>query len=199
VVTLRRAAGRLGIVVWLLTATAATTPADEAGPPRDLDEWHRGLSERFEEEFSPATENGWAIGLYPSVGLALGPSNWVAYQLHAYCSLTDGRSFSVFGGYGYERGPSSSAHMATLGWGGVRRLSSGRPIHGFYGKFLRYRRMEDFRHGTHHGLSLGTETGAGIFSVAFEVGAARSNQNHWSLTGQVVVKLAVPLQIRLSG
>ena len=129
----------------------------------------------------------------------MGPSNWVAYQLHAFASVGDGRSFSVFAGYGYERGPRSSSHIATLGWGGVRRLSAGRTQRGFYGKFLRYRRMEDFDHGLHHGLSVGTETGAGLFSMAVEIGAARSCQNHWSATAQVVFKLAVPVLIPLSG
>jgi hypothetical protein len=59
-----------------------------------------------------------------------------------------------------EGGSSADATIYTLGWGGVRRLPMAKPQWGFYGKFLRYRRFEDETHGVHHGLSVGTESGA---------------------------------------
>jgi hypothetical protein len=45
---------------------------------------------------------------------------------------------------------------------------------------------------------VGAETGAGLFALAFEVGAARSSNNHWSLTAQIGLKIAVPVIISLS-
>ena len=107
--------------------------------------------------------------------------------------------FSIFAGYGYERGWGSESHMATLGWGGVRQLTVARPQRGFYGKFLRYRRLADFEHGVHHGLSVGVEHGAGAFGLSVEFGAARSASNHWAFVVQTGVKIALPVIIPLSG
>lgn len=172
--------------------------AQEAGPPRDVDVWHDALAAAIGGNITEPLHRGWSLGICPSAGIALGPYEWIAYQVHGYLSVSNGRSFSLFGGYGYERGPSSETHMATLGWGGVRRLSGARPQRGFYGKFLRYRNIRDFTHGIHHGLSVGAETGAGLFALAFEFGAARSAQNHWAITAQIGLKIAVPIFIPLS-
>ncbi len=144
-------------------------------------------------------ERRWILGLYPSIGIAVGPPEWISYQIHGYLSLSDHRSFSLFAGYGYERGPGSETHMATLGWGGVRRLSGARPARGFYGKFLRYRRMRDFEHGIHHGLSVGSRVRGGSFRLRLRdrrraVGA----DNHWAITAQVGAKIALPIIIPLS-
>ncbi len=186
------------VLLGAVAALAAPVGADEIGPPRDIDAWHAALVDAIGGPICEEPDRRWTLGLYPSVGVALGLPEWIAVQLHGYVSVGDGRSFSLFAGYGYERGPGSESHMATLGWGGVRRLSAARPTRGFYGKFLRYRRMRDFTHGIHHGLSVGAETGAGLFALAFEVGAARSPQNHWAITAQIGAKIAVPIIIPLS-
>ena len=172
--------------------------AEEVEPPRDVDAWHQAFTASIGGDLTEPLHRGWSLGIVPSAGIVLGPYEWIAFQAHGYLSVSNGHSFSLFGGYGYERGPKSETHMATLGWGGVRRLSGSRPQRGFYGKFLRYRNIRDFNHGIHHGLSVGAETGAGLFALAFEFGAARSAQNHWAITAQVGLKIEVPIFIPLS-
>lgn len=172
--------------------------AQEAEPPRDVDAWHDAFTTAIGGDIAEPLHRGWSLGICPSAGIVLGPYEWIAVEAHGYLSVSNGHSFSLFGGYGYERGPNSETHMATLGWGGVRRLSGSRPQRGFYGKFLRYRNIRDFSHGIHHGLSVGAETGAGLFALAFEFGAARSAQNHWAITAQIGLKIAVPIFIPLS-
>lgn len=181
-----------------LAFASAAAVAEEPSPPRDVDEWHEALAEAAGGELVEPLKREWSLGFYPNVAITLGPPEWLAYQLNGYLSLSNGRSFSLFAGYGYERGSGSESHMATVGWGGVRRLSAARPQRGFYGKFLRYRRLEDFTHGIHHGLSVGTEAGAGVFGLAFEFGAARSQRNHWAFVVQVGVKIGFPVVIGLS-
>lgn len=188
------AAALAGAIASLGSAAAA----DEPEPPRDVDAWHEALTDAIGGEIGDEPALRWRLGLYPNFGLALGPPEWIAYQIQGYLSLSNGSSFSLFTGYGYERGWGSESHMVTLGWGGVRRLSGTRPQRGFYGKFLRYRQMNDFTHGVMHGLSVGAETGAGLFSLAFELGAARSASNHWAVTAQIGVKIAFPVVIPLS-
>lgn len=186
------------VLIGAAAALAAPAGADEIAPPRDVDAWHAALVDAIGGPICDRPERRWILGLYPSIGIAVGPPEWISYQIHGYLSLSDHRSFSLFAGYGYERGPGSETHMATLGWGGVRRLSGARPARGFYGKFLRYRKMRDFEHGIHHGLSVGAESGAGLFAFAFEIGAARSADNHWAITAQVGAKIALPIIIPLS-
>ena len=186
------------VLVGAFVALGVPVAAEEIGPPRDVDVWHAALADAIGGELCDEPERRWTLGLYPGVGIALGPPEWVAYQFQGYLSVGDGRSFSLFAGYGYERGPESESHMATLGWGGVRNLSAARPARGFHGKFLRYRRIRDFTHGIHQGLSVGAETGAGLFALAFEFGAARSPRNHWAITAQLGLKIAVPIIIPLS-
>ncbi len=69
---------------------------------------------------------------------------------------------------------------------------------GFHGKYLRYRRWDDEDHGIHHGMSFGTESGVGFGALAFEVGAARSERNHWLIVAQVALKFAAPIRIPLT-
>jgi hypothetical protein len=140
---------------------------------------------------------GWHLGLYPGVSGVLGAPNIAAGQGSAYLSIGDGRSFSLFLGIGRELGSRADADLYTVGWGGVRRLPGAVPQRGFHGKFLRYRRWQDDDHGPHDGLSVGTETGVGPLGLAFEVGAARSDRNHWLLTAQIGIKLAVPVFVPL--
>jgi hypothetical protein len=179
-------------------AWAVAISAGAAEPPRDVDAWHRALEAAVGVELTDEPADGWTLGLYPTAGVAVGPSNWASYQLHGALSLSRAGRLSLFAGYGYERGPTSRSHMVTLGWGGVQRLQAGRSQRGFYGKFLRYRRMDDFDHGLHHGLSVGHESGAGILALSIEAGAARSSANHWSVIGQISLKLAFPVAVALS-
>jgi len=169
-----------------------------AGDAIDLDSWHQELADALGEEPEEEGDRRPALGIYPTLGGALGPPNWVAAQGHAYLSFTDGKSFSIYGGYGLERGPRGDASIITLGWGGVRSIPVASKQTGFHGKFLRYRRWDDEDHGIHHGLSFGTESGVGFGALAFEVGAARSQRNHWMITAQVALKLAAPIRIPLA-
>ena len=192
-------AGRVAVLLLgCLVIFFPAASAEDVKPPRDVDAWHDALTAAVGGSITEPLHRGWSLGICPSAGIALGPYEWIAFEAHGYLSVSNGHSFSLFGGYGYARGPSSETHMATLGWGGVRRLSGSRPQRGFYGKFLRYRNIKDFTHGIHHGLSVGAETGAGLFALAFEFGAARSAQNHWVITAQIGLKIAVPIFIPLS-
>jgi hypothetical protein len=188
---------------WLLSVVATVgvvgvAAGQEPPPPRDVDAWHEAFREAVGADILEPESNGWSLGLYPNLGLALGPPDWIAYQVGGYVSIARQGSFSVFTGYSFERGPGQESHMASLGWGGVRRLSGSRSQRGFYGKFLRYRRLTDFDHGVHHGVSVGTETNAGVLGFSMEVGAARSPQNHWAVIAQVGLKVGLPIFIPLS-
>jgi hypothetical protein len=137
------------------------------------------------------------LGLYPGMSGVLGFPNLTSYQGSLYLSFSDLDRYSFFIGYGEERGSDADSEIYTLGWGGVRRLHSGAPQRGFYGRFLRYRRWDHRDHGLHHGLSFGTETGVGFFSFTWELGAARSDRNHWIATAQVGLKIAIPVYVPL--
>jgi len=163
----------------------------------DVDLWHADLSEEMGPE--PAQEEQRvSLGLYPEIGAAVGPPNWYAGQGNVFLSLSDGKSFSIFGGYGREWGPQADAQIITLGWGGVRPIPVASKQLGFHGKFLRYRRWDDVDHGVHHGLSIGTIHGVGLCSLSFEMGAARSERNHWLVTLEVSLKFAVPVYVPLT-
>lgn len=181
-----------------LVSAAATVAADDEDPPRDIDQWHQALEEAIGGPIVEEPVHGWDLGLYPTLGVVAGPPEWLSYQLGCYVSMAADGRFSLFAGYGYERGWGSETHMATIGWGGVRRLTAGRSQRGFYGKFLRYRRLNDFDHGIHHGLSVGVEHGVGAFGLSVEFGAARSARNHWAFAVQLGAKIALPVIIPLS-
>ncbi len=187
-----------GLAAVVVMAATGIAVGQDVQPPRNVDAWHEAFAQAVGGDLVEAEPNGWSLGLHPNLGLAFGPPDWIAYQIGGYVSLTRHGRFSVFSGYTYERGPSEETHMATLGWGGVRRLSGARSQRGFYGKFLRYRHMEDFKHGVHHGLSVGTETNAGAFGFSMELGAARSPRNHWALVVQVGLKVGIPIIIPLT-
>ena len=182
------------VVVGLLGGGGLTTADDAA--PIDLDAWHGQLGTAD----APADEDGERhvmLGLYPGVSAVLGLPDVVSVQGNVFVSLTDSSRFSVFLGYGIERGAPADAEIVTLGWGGVRMLPTVEQQRGFYGKFLRYRRWDDRNHGVHHGLSVGTESGAGYLGLTFEFGMARSERNHWMPTAQIALKLALPIGIPL--
>jgi hypothetical protein len=181
------------LVVLLIGASAAAAWAQDG---IDIDLWHAELAEAMgpepEHEQVPPS-----LGLYPELGVALGPPNWYSAQGNVFISCSNGRSFSIFGGYGVERGPNADAQIFTLGWGGVRRIPVASRQHGFHGKFLRYRRWDEEDHGEHHGVSIGTMHGVGIGALSFEVGAARSSRNHWLINAQISLKFALPVYIPL--
>jgi hypothetical protein len=170
----------------------------QAGDTIDLDLWHVELIDSLGEEPEQAADRPPALGIYPTLGASIGPPNWVSAQGHAYLSFTDGKSFSIYAGYGIEWGPNADASIITVGWGGVRAIPVASKQTGFHGKFLRYRRWDDENHGIHHGLSFGTESGVGFGALAFEIGVARSERNHWMVVAQIALKFAAPIRIPLA-
>jgi hypothetical protein len=183
------------IVMVILTMVAMVS---QAGDAIDLDRWHEELRAAIGEDPAVAENRQPALGIYPTLGAAVGPPNWASAQGSAYISFTDGRRFSIYAGYGEEWGPQADAQMITVGWGGVTPIPAASKQLGFHGKYLRYRRWEEEDHGVHHGLSFGTESGVGWGALAFEVGAARSEQNHWLITLEIALKFAVPVHIPLT-
>jgi hypothetical protein len=181
-----------------MLAAALVPQAALAGDPIDLDLWHEELIEALGEEPEQEADRRLALGIYPTLGGVLGAPNLVSADGHAYLSFTDGKTFSFFAGYGVEWGPQADASVITIGWGGVRPIPVASKQKGFHGKFLRYRRWDDEDHGIHHGLSVGTESGVGFAALAFEVGAARSDRNHWMIVAQIQLKLAAPIRIPLT-
>jgi hypothetical protein len=188
---------RAAAALVLLSALAVCGGA-AAGDGIDVDLWHRQLAEELGPEPEAEPEQNGGFGLFPTLGLAAGPPNWISAQAHLFASFSDGRRFSVYGGLGLEEGPQADALILTLGWGGVRPVIGLAPQLAFHGKYLRYRRWDDRDHGIHHGLSLGTESGLGFAAAAFELGAARSDRNHWLVTATVCLKLAAPVHLPLA-
>jgi len=172
--------------------------AAEADDSIDLDRWHEELIETLGEEPEEYGDRRPAFGIYPTLGGSLGVPNWASAQGHAYLSFTDGKRFSIYAGYGVEWGPSADASVITVGWGGVRPVPVAAKQIGFHGKFLRYRRWEEEDHGVHHGLSFGAESGIGFGAINFELGAARSERNHWMFVAQIALKFAAPIRIPLT-
>lgn len=184
------------LLAGLVVGGGLATAHDEA--PVDLDAWHAELGTADDPPVEDAGRQ-LVLGLYPGVSAVLGLPDVVSVQGNVFVSLSDSSRFSVFLGYGIERGAPADAEIITLGWGGVRQLPMAVEQWGFYGKFLRYRRWDDRNHGVHHGLSVGAESGAGNLGLTFEIGMARSDRNHWMPTAQIAIKLALPIGIRLKG
>ena len=184
---------------WLLAVLlfAAAPGVSGDGDEFDVDTWHREFNEIIGTGPDPGIDEPPSFGLYPTLGGVLGPPNWYSWQGQIFVSFSDGRRFSLYAGYGIEEGPRADARIFTLGWGGVRSVPVATRQRGFHGKYLRYRRWDDEDHGIHHGLSIGTEHGVGFAGLSFELGVARSNRNHWMLTAQVALKLALPVHIPL--
>jgi len=185
------------LLLFTVALTSSAVRADDEPSLPDVETWHkmRDYFGRTETLDVPAV---WALGLYPGFSLDLGLPDGGALAADIYLSLTDGNRFSAFLGYGETRGLSSDSRTITAGWGGVRPLRvAGRQL-GFHGSFVRYHRLDDDDHGEHHGLSIGTEFGAGHLALAFEGGAARSSRNHWVVIARVGLKIALPLYFPLS-
>jgi len=169
-----------------------------ADDPIDLDSWHEELIDALGEPPEKTADRRPALGIFPTLGGSIGPPNWYSAQGHAYLSFTDGKSFSIYAGYGVEWGPKADASVVTVGWGGVRPIPVATKQIGFHGKFLRYRRWDDEDHGVHHGLSFGAESGISFGALGFELGAARSDRNHWMIVAQIALKFALPINIPLT-
>ena len=182
-------------IVAGLVALAAGVGAVAGEPPLGLDQWHEGLDLGADD----TEHRRLGLGFYPAVAGVLGAPNAVSWEASVYLSFMDSRSFSLYVGYGEERGSGSDAEIYTLGLGGVRPLQAAAPQRGFHGKFVRYRRWSHDEHGLHHGLSVGTENGVGHLGIVLEVGAARSDRNHWLVTAQVAIKIALPVWVPLGG
>ena len=189
---------RARIAVVVVAALAAAS-VSWAGDEIDLDAWHARRAEELGEEAQPQDgQRAFELGLYPSAGVALGPPNWAALQASAYASFSNGKKFSMFGGYGWEWGPRADAQVVTVGWGSVDSLYVASKANGFHGKFLRYRRWDEKENGVYHGFSVGTESAAGYLALAFEIGAARSTNDNWIFVVQVALKTALPIRIPLN-
>jgi len=83
--------------------------AAQAGDVIDLDLWHEELIDALGEEPVQTGDRRPAFGIYPTLGGALGPPSWASAQGHAFLSFTDGKTFSIYAGYGVEWGPSADA------------------------------------------------------------------------------------------
>jgi len=187
-----RAASRVLIAALLAVAPASAVASDQE---IDLDRWH---AERRLDTDRVTDSPRLTLGLYPGVAGVIGLPNGVAGTGELYVSLTARDRFSIFAGYGHEWGPASESESYTLGWGGVRALPVATSQRGFHGTFLRYRRWTHDRHGVHHGISVGTESGAGFLGLGLELGAARSDRNHWLIVARVSLKVPIPILIPLA-
>jgi len=183
------------VTALILTVLPEIVSADE---PIDLDSWHEELIDDLGDAPEQTTDRRPALGIFPTLGGSIGPPNWYSAQGHAYLSFTDGKSFSIYAGYGVGWGPKADASVVTVGWGGVRPIPVATKQIGFHGKFLRYRRWDDEDHGVHHGLSFGAESGISFGALGFELGAARSDRNHWMIVAQIALKFALPINIPLT-
>jgi hypothetical protein len=186
------------LIAALALAVVALPLHAQTSDTIDVDLWHADLLETLGEEPEEYGDRRPAIGIYPSLGGSFGLPGWVSAQGHVYLSFTDGKSFSLYGGYGEEWGFGLDSRIVTVGWGGVRPIDVASKQTGFHGKYLRYRSWDDQDHGNHRGFSFGTETGIGLGALAFEIGAARSQRNHWLIVAQIQVKLAYPVRIPLT-
>ena len=186
------------LLLALMVVLAVLPMSAWADDPIDLDRWHEELNETLGEEPEEYGDRRPAFGIFPTLGVSLGFPNLASAQGHAYLSFTDGKRFSIYAGYGVEWGPSADASVITVGWGGVRPIPVATKQTGFHGKFLRYRRWDDEDHGVHHGLSIGAESGIGFGAINFELGAARSERNHWMVVAQIALKFAAPIRIPLT-
>lgn len=183
-------------ILFVFAAVALPTANLRAGDGIDIDLWHEVLNETLGEDAEEMPEPP-SFGIYPTLGVALGPPNWASLQGSVYLSYSSSK-FSIYGGYGVERGATADARIITLGWGGVTAIPVASKQKGFHGKFLRYRRWDEEDHGVHHGLSFGTDHGIGFGSLSLEIGAARSQQNHWMVTLEIALKFAAPIRIPLT-
>ena len=187
--------GRFLLIVVAVLVLIEPASAEEE-QPFDVDRWHETL---YGSGADPQNGREVLIGLYPGVSGVLGAPEIVSWQANLFLSVSVGSSFSLYLGYGQEWGNPADSQIFTVGWGGVRDLPVVSRQRGFYGKFLRYRRWESDDHGIHHGLSVGTESGVGHLSLAFEFGAARSERDHWMVVAQVSLKVALPIGIPVGG
>lgn len=186
-----------GVLAAALITPGLATCLDEDDVPIDLDAWHARLG-TLELGDAPDEEPRPVLGIFPSLSAAVGLPDVLSLQGNVYLSLSDGSTYGAFVGVGVEEGSPADATIITAGWGGVRPLPMPTEQWGFYGKFVRYRRWEHRDHGVHHGLSVGVESAARYLGMAVELGAARSERNHWIVTAQIALKVGIPIGIDLN-
>lgn len=177
----------LALAVLLGPAVSVTAQDD----PSEVDRWHE-LRPFLRPDDVGDPSWRWRVGVYPHLNLAMGLPEGVEVAPALDLSLARSGGWSVFVGYGRAYGPEVEAELWTVGWGGVHPLEGSRPQHGFHGTYLRYRRWDERDHGVHHGLSVGTASAVGPIGLGLELGAARSERNHWLPVAQVQVTLGMP-------
>ena len=174
-------------ILFFAVVLAAALPA--AAQDIDLDAWHE---DHPVAQTDPPPEPRFELGFMPSLALNVGLPNGVAAEGQLYISYSMRGRWSFFTGVGYEVGPLADGGSTTIGWGGVKQPSLEVPTRGFHGVFLRYRWWDQRNHGHHRGLSAGWEHGLGPFGLALELGAARSDRNHWMGVARLSFKVGVP-------
>ncbi len=201
------ARGILVVCVALVVVLGGAYPAG-AGEPgtagvSSRDEEKRGLVDRWHverdhygiEETSTEGET-LRFALYPGIGVQVGTPELLVGLGEVYVSVSDARSFSVFGGVGIEGNENVTATVFTVGWGGVRRIQVAGRQSGFFGAFLRLRRYGE-RGGAAHrrAFSLGSEVGGGHLSLALEFGGVEGGDENWGLLVRLAVKAvwSIPL------
>lgn len=182
-------AKRLGLVLLALLAATPRVAAED--PPLDVDRWHRM------RPFLRPSEVGdpgwrWAFGVFPHASFAIGLPDGLAAAPAVNLSLARSGRWSVFAGYGLEVAPQADGELWTVGWGGVHGMEGSLPQQGFHGTYLRYRRWDTRDHGVHRGLSAGAASSVGPIGIGLEVGAARSERNHWLPVAQIQIILGLP-------
>ena len=183
VVSRWRAAFGLGVFSW---SWVLSSVADD--DVVDIDLWH---AECFRGD-GARTRAGRAARVVGAVsraiGVAVGPPNWYAAQGNVFLSFSNGKTFSIFGGYGTGVGAAGGRtdHHRWLGWRtvhsrgfGTARVSRQVPALSALGR----------RGSRHPSRSLRRHhSGVGLCSLSFEMGAASSEQNHWLITLEVSLK-----------
>jgi len=202
-----RSAGVLLGVILLLTGPGPleARPPDhrevETGTRDDdggrVDRWHRERGYYGIEEASQEKET-LKFALYPGIGVQVGAPGTLLGLGEIYVSLSDGRSFSLFGGVGVEGRDSLSTTVVTLGWGGVRRVQVAGRQRGFFGAFLRGRWANEAGEGSlRRSFSVGSEVGGGHLSLALEFGGAQDHRQNWRFLVRAAVKVvwSIPLAL----
>ncbi len=160
-----------------------------------MDRWHE---ERryYGIENVPQEKETLRFALYPGFGVQVGTPEVLVGLGEVFISISDARSFSVFGGVGVEGRENVDAAVFTLGWGGVRRVQVAGHQSGFFGAFVRYRRFSDRKDTSQRkSFSLGSEVGGGHLSMALEFGGVQDRHDEWGVLIRLAIKAvwSIPL------
>ncbi len=200
-----RALRAVSVAILLVACCPPAAAADRPDPPgvtRDnskdkgaVDRWHeeRGY---YGIEDVPQEKETLRFALYPGLGVQVGTPEVLVGLGEVFISISDARSFSVFGGVGVEGRENVDAAVFTLGWGGVRRVQVAGRQSGFFGAFLRYRRYSDRKDTSQRkSFSLGSEVGGGHLSMALEFGGVQDRNDDWGVLIRLAIKAvwSIPL------